>query len=61
MSTSNPDHNCRSSNDATEIVFSVDKGDDENSPDRAIISDITRDGAWIATRVTDAPVLSAWR
>lgn len=51
----------RTGNDDAEIVFAVDESDDERHPDRAIIADIARDGAWISTPAADAPRLSEWR
>ena len=47
--------------DAPTIVFAIDETPDERCPNRAIIADITRDDAWIATDSTDTAVLTEWR
>ncbi|WP_423745735.1 hypothetical protein V5735_07205 (plasmid) [Haladaptatus sp. SPP-AMP-3] len=51
----------RDGTDAPEIVFAIDETPDERCPNRAIIADITRDDAWIATDSTDTVVLTEWR
>ncbi|WP_101295573.1 DUF7556 family protein [Halegenticoccus soli] len=61
MSKSKPDTGCRNDGDAAEIVFTVDGGDDESAPERAIIADITRDDAWVMVAEADALELSEWR
>jgi len=53
-----PDATATADVSGAEVMASVDSTPHGN---RFVIADVSRDGAWLATEVADAPALDDWR